>query len=163
MEKGFFNGPKGLYTGKNKYLLLASLGGIGYFRKGSGTIASLITVIIAYFIALVNPAIVVILAILITLLGFYVCSSVHLTAKDQDPSYIVIDEVAGQLIAVVLANTNIILFIVAFIAFRILDITKLWIIGMAERKFKGGVAIMMDDIIAGFVSLIIVLIVSLFI
>ena len=48
----------------------------------------------------------------------------------------------------------------AFIIFRILDIKKPWLVGLAEKNFKGGTGIMMDDIVAGFATLLIITIIS---
>lgn len=66
----------------------------------------------------------------------------------EDPGSAVIDEVAGQWLALIPAALDWRLFVVAFVAFRAADIVKPWPARRAER-LGGGVGIMADDIVAG--------------
>ena len=69
-------------------------------------------------------------------------------AGREDPGSAVIDEVAGQWLALIPAALDWRLFVVAFVAFRAADILKPWPARAAER-LRGGVGIMADDIVAG--------------
>ena len=69
-------------------------------------------------------------------------------AGAKDPGSAVIDEVAGQWLALIPAALDWRLFVVAFVAFRAADIAKPWPARAAER-LAGGVGIMADDIVAG--------------
>jgi phosphatidylglycerophosphatase A len=158
----FFNIPNNFYSKQNKYLLISTIGGIGYIKKAPGTFASFLTLLFAICVGYVSSTLLIIFFTLCLILGFFVCEQSY-SENNIDPSYIVIDEVVGQLLAVILVYNNIWLAVLSFVIFRILDITKPWIIGMCETKFKGGVAIMMDDIVAGFITLIIVTTISIFI
>lgn len=70
----------------------------------------------------------------------------------EDPGCIVIDEVAGQSLTLLAAGTNLWLFAVGFVLFRVLDISKPGPIGWADRKVHGGLGIMLDDVIAGVIG-----------
>ena len=66
----------------------------------------------------------------------------------KDPGCVVIDEVAGQWLAILPVATNFWLYPIAFLAFRLFDITKPWPAKNAEN-LPGGMGIMTDDIVAG--------------
>ena len=67
-----------------------------------------------------------------------------------DPGSIVIDEVAGQWLALVFAAPdNPWHFFAAFLLFRFFDIIKTWPASWAQDQLPGGWGVMMDDIVAG--------------
>ncbi len=158
----YFNIPDHFYKMDNKYLIVATFFGIGYVKKAPGTVASFISLLIYILLFSLSQSLFMVATILVIIIGLYTCEKIY-TEDNMDPSYVVIDEVAGQGIALLLVGESIILAIIAFLIFRFLDIKKPWIIKSSEKSFKGGSAIMMDDIIAGFITLIIVTIISLFI
>jgi phosphatidylglycerophosphatase A len=67
----------------------------------------------------------------------------------QDPPHVVIDEVAGQTLALIPASHDVFAFAVAFLAFRATDILKPWPASWADRRLTGGLGAMADDVIAG--------------
>ena len=75
------------------------------------------------------------------------------TKEDPDPSWFVVDEVAGMLItiagqvALTGAPLNVAI-LVAFITFRGFDIIKPQPIGWVDKKIKGGIGVMLDDVLA---------------
>ncbi len=66
----------------------------------------------------------------------------------QDPSYVVIDEVAGQCLALLPAPRDAAAYLVGFLAFRATDILKPWPASWADRRLTGGFGTMADDFIA---------------
>jgi phosphatidylglycerophosphatase A len=66
-----------------------------------------------------------------------------------DPGAVVIDEVAGQWLAVVLLRADPLAYFLAFVFFRLFDIAKPWPVGWLDRTLKGGLGIMVDDLMAG--------------
>jgi phosphatidylglycerophosphatase A len=81
-----------------------------------------------------------------------------------DNPKVVIDEFLGFIIAVAFLPKNLIVFILAFVIFRILDIWKPAPISYVEKNVKGGLGVMLDDIIAGvFTNIILRIITALFI
>jgi phosphatidylglycerophosphatase A len=87
---------------------------------------------------------------LVFLVGWW-ASEIYVTGTGQaDPGAIVIDEVAGQWIALLPAATSIWWhWLVGFVLFRFFDIVKPWPIGWADRRVRGGFGVMIDDVIAG--------------
>lgn len=59
------------------------------------------------------------------------------------------DEITGFCIAMAFIPATWALMILAFVIFRLLDIFKPWPISLAEKKVSGGIGIMLDDLIAG--------------
>jgi phosphatidylglycerophosphatase A len=66
-----------------------------------------------------------------------------------DPGAIVVDEVAGQWLALFPVALDLRLYPVAFVAFRVFDIVKVWPANWMDRQLKGGLGIMADDLVAG--------------
>lgn len=140
--------------------LLATFFGAGYLWPASGTWASAIAVLLGLAIDryLGFPALAA-ATVLITALGFWACARV--VGPGEDPSEIVIDEVAGQWLALLfpaaafwhrgvedwalLAYPG---WIAAFLFFRLFDIWKPWLAGRADRRGDAG-GVMLDDLWAG--------------
>ena len=89
------------------------------------------------------------------ILGFYFCYKFILTSNDKDPSYIVIDEVVGMMLALFLVPKTIEAYTLSFLLFRLLDIFKPSIIDRSQN-FNFGIGIMLDDLVAGFLVLLII-------
>lgn len=86
---------------------------------------------------------------LLFVLGCVACGRAAQRLGGEDPSAIVWDETVGMLIVLVLTPATVLSWLTGFIFFRILDITKPWLVGMAEERLSGGLAIMADDGLAG--------------
>ncbi|MAF47716.1 MAG: phosphatidylglycerophosphatase A [Rhodospirillales bacterium] len=77
-------------------------------------------------------------------------SSVHGRRLGRDdPGEIVVDEVAGQWLTLLVVPADLLLYALGFVLFRFFDIVKPWPVSWADRRIKGGVGIMFDDILAG--------------
>ena len=127
-------------------LLVATMGGVGRLKPAPGTWGSLLVLPAA----LLGPVPALLLAILVTLIGFYAVRDVLRETPDQDPGWIVVDEAAGMLIALagLSAGATIWGVLLAFGLFRIFDILKPWPISWADQQ-KGAFGVMLDDIVAG--------------
>ena len=137
--------------------IIASIFGIGYL-KGGGTYAAIVTCGFIWLLwqspALQNPWYLLVITIVVTLLGVYVSNKVE-PDWGEDSSRVVIDEVAGMLIAVVFVPMNIYCLIGGLILFRFFDIVK----PLGIRKMEAlpsGTGVMMDDVLAGVYSNILV-------
>lgn len=86
------------------------------------------------------------------ILGIISSDKMEKQTNKKDPSYVVIDEFAGYLTSVFLIPLNIQNLLLAFLFFRFFDILKPPPIKQIEKKVKGGLGIMIDDIIAGAMS-----------
>ncbi len=137
--------------------LVATFFGIGHMRPGPGTWGSAATVILWAALAYAIPtstraAIVVSLAILVTLIGIPAATQVARASGRKDPQFVVIDEVAGQLIALIAAPLTWKSFLAGFILFRAFDIIKPPPVRQLE-KLPEGTGIVLDDVAAGLYAL----------
>ncbi|MCA3279091.1 MAG: phosphatidylglycerophosphatase A [Roseomonas sp.] len=127
-------------------LLVATMGGVGRLKPAPGTWGSLVVLPAA----LLGPVPALLLAILVTLLGFYAVRQVLRETPDQDPGWIVVDEAAGMLIALAGLSLTASIWgvLIAFGLFRLFDIFKPWPISWADQQ-EGAFGVMLDDVVAG--------------
>ena len=141
------------------YLALAiATCGVGYLPLAPGTFGSLVGV--AVFLALTKVgSIWLLVAILVfTFAGIWAGTRTEELSQRKDPGKIVVDEVAGQLIALfplVFAAWSMKTVIVSFILFRFFDIVKPYPANRLQ-DLKGGMGVMCDDLVAGAYAAIIV-------
>ena len=137
--------------------LTATFFGTGYFRPGPGTWASAITALLWLGFARTLPdavriPVLVGLSLLVTLVGIAAATRVALATAKKDPSFVVIDEVAGQLISLIAVPLTWKTFLAGFILFRVFDILKPPPVRQLER-LPEGTGIMLDDVAAGICAL----------
>lgn len=137
-----------------------TLGIVGLLRPAPGTWGSLAALGLAYLICLVGgPFLLLALTVVVTVAGIWTIGQQITGQPDQDPSEIVIDEVAGQWIALLPVvfggwHAGVPLtalwpgWIAAFVLFRLFDIWKPGPVGWADRR-GGALGVMLDDVIAG--------------
>ncbi|MBN9526051.1 MAG: phosphatidylglycerophosphatase A [Alphaproteobacteria bacterium] len=132
--------------------IVATWFGAGLARKAPGTWGSLATLPLGILtLWLGGPWATAAAGLAATVIGLWAIEVYLQTAALKDPKEVVIDEVAGQLFALVPAGLDWRLWIIAFILFRFFDITKIGPIGWAERLPRA-FGVMIDDVIAGIVA-----------
>ena len=126
---------------------------VGYIKYAPGSVSSLLFLIIFYFIPnnIISQSI---LLFSVCLLGFTLCYYYSKNSVIKDPSFIVIDEVAGMSLSLFMVPKEIHLYILAFILFRIFDIFKPGVIDKSQ-KVNYGIGIMLDDLLAGLFTIVI--------
>ena len=127
--------------------LLATFFYVGRSKIGPGTVATAVSGIL-WWLCHSWPLVYVLIFAGITLLGFLVSGPVEDILKEKDPGCVVIDEVAGGMIAFFLLPLKWPVIIIAFFLFRAFDMFKLYPVNEWE-KLEGGPGIMMDDLVAG--------------
>jgi phosphatidylglycerophosphatase A len=139
---------------------LATFFGAGFLKPGPGTYGSAAALLLWYAAAhIFHPGFItlaiatLIAAILATAIGIPASTIVAREAGREDPGFVVIDEVAGQLIALILAAPVWSEAILALLLFRLFDIWKPWPIRRLE-ELPEGTGIMLDDVAAGILALI---------
>ena len=95
-----------------------------------------------------------ILLSLTLIIGFIACENTLKESDDPDPSFIVIDEVVGLWITLLFVPKSIFLFILGFLLFRLFDILIPSFI-YSVQFLKGSWGVMLDDILAGVLSLLV--------
>ena len=134
--------------------------GVGKLRPAPGTWGSAAAVALAVLVhELGAPLLVPLGFVLATLLGFWAVPRAIAGRANKDPSEIVIDEVAGQWLAMCFTvlplwrhGVSMLdawpAYVVPFALFRLFDIWKPWLVGRADRRGDGA-GVMLDDLWAG--------------
>jgi phosphatidylglycerophosphatase A len=147
---------------------VATFFGAGYGKPGPGTYGSVAALLFwfgaAHFyhpdlstLALATAS----AALFITLLGIQASTIVARESAREDPGFVVIDEVAGQLIALIFMRPDWKHAALALLLFRLFDIFKPWPIRKLEA-LPEGTGIMLDDVAAGLFALVLGVLLSRF-
>jgi phosphatidylglycerophosphatase A len=133
-------------------IIIASAFYIGFIPGAPGTYASIATTLGFLLVFLNSWHIVSSLHLsavcLITLIGVLTAADASRSSGKEDPSFVVIDEVAGQLLTFLFLPVSALNLILGTAAFRLFDIWKPYPIRKLE-PLKDGVGIMADDLLAG--------------
>ena len=139
--------------------LIATLFFVGQAKIAPGSIASLLTTIVFYILAMkLDYIILVIIIFVTTILSFFAIHDYTTDFKEKDRSEIVIDEVVGQFVAL----SPLLFFeekfppeiytcFMSFIFFRFFDIVKPYPIYLFDRM-NSTFGVIFDDILAGIFS-----------
>lgn len=130
--------------------LLATWFGSGLIRKAPGTFGSLAALPFAAVILWAAGNWALFAAALAAYgVGVWVSGIYARAGGDHDPGAVVIDEVAGQWLALAPLCLSFESFLLGFVLFRFFDIAKVWPASLAERRLSDGLGIMTDDMVAG--------------
>ena len=147
--------------------------GIGYSKFAPGTVASFCTslMFIFFYNLQINILLLILAVSLIFIFSVYSIDSFKNSFNEIDAKEIVIDEFIGQSIPILTIysfiekndNSNFIFFtMVSFLLFRLFDIIKPYPINKIDINMKNGFGVVLDDIVAGILSaLVLIAIVSL--
>ena len=156
-------------------VLISTFFGYGYLTKMPGTVASLVTTIFIYvayeYLGYTDLKFSIIFFFILLVYSFYAVKESESEFKNKDPRQIVIDEVLGQAMPLVLLlylnqNNQLsipieIYYLISFISFRFFDIIKPFPVSYFDQNFKNYFGIIMDDIMAGFYSMLVIYLISL--
>jgi phosphatidylglycerophosphatase A len=142
-------------AGDRAAALAASALGIGYLPWGPGTLASAAT-LAAWWLWRPGARVEWIVAAALSVIGLWAAERESKQRAVHDPGWIVIDEVAGMWLALAGHPRSALVALIAFTAFRWLDIAKPPPIRQAEHA-PGGLGIMLDDLLCGMLSWVAVL------
>ena len=136
----------------------ATLFGIGFISLAPGTFGSLFSILIWYvFIDLFSIFYFIALFLFVLSVSFYFTNIYLNNYRKKDPSEVIVDEFLGQSIPLLfIVNFNIYEVLIAFVTFRFFDIYKIYPINKIE-DLKGSYGVILDDIVAGIYSLIILM------
>ena len=144
----------------NLQKLFLTFGGAGLSSKAPATVGTLaalpVGLVILYTLGMET---LFMLTLAVTVIGIFEINKYEKKTGEHDQEHIVIDEAAGMwlalMIAVSTANTmsypyaEVLAVVFSFAAFRLFDIWKPSTIGWIDREIKGGLGVMMDDVLAG--------------
>jgi len=142
--------------------LFVTMFGLGKVKFAPGTLGSLATAIILFYLfhsLKISSNIILIGLVIVFIYSFYAISSHTKSNKNKDPGEIIIDEFLGQSIPIYLYEVShgttkesseaIIYYILFFILFRYFDIMKPFPVNFFDKNFKNSFGVIMDDICAG--------------
>lgn len=133
---------------------LATCFGLGKVSYAPGTVTSAVATVFGIPLVLLGWKALLPGLVAITVIGIPVCGAYARALRIHDPHDCVLDEVAGQWlallpVAVALDGKDWLAYFVAFLAFRLFDIWKPWPVSWAEQRLPGGAGIVGDDVVAG--------------
>ena len=142
--------------------LFVTMFGIGKIKMIPGTVGSLATIIILFFLfhtLNISSNLILLGLIIIFIYSFSAVASHTENSENKDPKEIVIDEFIGQSIPIYLyeishgteksPNEAIIFYAICFVLFRFFDIKKPFPVNFFDRNFKNSFGVIMDDVCAG--------------
>ncbi|NTU52606.1 MAG: phosphatidylglycerophosphatase A [Chlorobiaceae bacterium] len=133
---------------KNLAKAFGSVFGIGYLQFAPGTYASAFAALLYFFIPACREISWLLALILLSVVVGVWAGGVMEEEYGEDPSQTVIDELAGQWLALVAIPASPLAVLLSFILFRFFDILKPGLVDRAQR-LPGGWGIMADDVLAG--------------
>lgn len=123
--------------------------GSGLAPKAPGTFGTLAAVPLFLLVAPLSSPLYLLLLLLMSVAGIYICGKAAEDAGVPDHGAIVWDEFVGFLITMFLIPITWQSLLVGFLLFRLFDIFKPWPISYLDKNCHGGLGIMLDDIVAG--------------
>jgi phosphatidylglycerophosphatase A len=138
--------------------------GVGYLPLAPGTFGSLVAVGIFLLLARTTSpnalvAVVLVAIVVVTFVGIWAATRTEQLSGRKDPGKVVVDEVAGQFIALfpltLFTRWSTLAVIVSFILFRFFDIVKPYPANRLQ-ELHGGAGVMFDDLVAGVYGAVVV-------
>lgn len=129
--------------------------GSGLSRFAPGTMGTLTAIPFALLLKTLPMVVFWPVLIFLFLVGIHIC---HVSSKrlgQHDPGGIVWDEMVAYWLTVAFLPVSWAWWLAAFVLFRLFDILKPWPIRQVEKKFGGGLGIMLDDVIAALFAMFI--------
>ena len=144
---------------KARLIQLAGSGlGLGYLPVAPGTWGSAGGLLIWWLTLPAGRGLQALLLVLAVVPAAWACGACARREGRDDPSFVVLDEVLGMYLALLFLDPTLPWVAAAFVLFRLLDILKPWPVGVMEKRFTGGAAILLDDLLAGAITALILLI-----
>ena len=149
---GRADSPRGAGRARGWASLVATVGHAGYSPIAPGTVGALAAVPVAILLASAGAGVQLAAVVVTTLVALEVTRRHLRVNPEEDPQEVVVDEWVGCLLAMLLVPPEPIWWLFAWAGFRLLDIFKPWPIGWVERRMRGAVAVVGDDVVAGAIA-----------
>ena len=145
---------KSNYSFTDKLVLFLATGFCsGHAPKAPGTVGTVVAILPLLLLQQLPLIPYLSIVLLACITGVYICDKADKLLKTHDNKAIVWDEFCGLWITFIAIPAGWVTLLAGFVLFRLFDILKPWPISIADRKVAGGVGVMLDDIIAGILSL----------
>lgn len=123
--------------------------GIGYLPFAPGTFGTILGVPLCLLFKEGGPWLYIAFVLAFILASIVISGAAEDIFCVHDSRRVVIDEIAGYLVTMVFIPSRLDLFVIGFIAFRFFDILKPFPVGYIDRRMKGGIGVVLDDVAAG--------------
>lgn len=134
----------------NKLMIFVATGFYaGYIPIAPGTAGSLIGIGLYLLLNGFSTAYYLLIISFLFIFGVYISNETEALFKKRDPSQVVFDEIIGMLVTMILLPAKSGWLVAGFFLFRFFDILKPYPIRNIEKRFNGGLGIMLDDVAAG--------------
>ena len=149
--------------------IFTTLFGIGYSPIAPGTIGSIFSIVFLYFlIKFVSYSFLVIIFLIILFTSLKLIEKYSNLLKSHDSSTIVIDEFLGIFLIILFYDylkfaNDFIMFLLILILFRFFDILKIFPINWVDNNIKNSFGVVLDDLLAGVYSIIVLYSINVFI
>ena len=135
---------------------------VGHIPKMPGTWGSLAALPFVWYLHLLPFYLSILVFIFATVLGIWAASSYCTSTNQHDNQKIVIDEVLGMAVATFFTKHGYLEYALAFFLFRLFDIFKPFPIRLVDTHVKGGLGVVLDDLLAGLYVAVLFLLYTLF-
>ncbi len=132
--------------------LAATWFGVGYLRPAPGTWGTLAAFPLVFLLAALGPYGYMFAAIVVAVLAIWIAHLYDGASGEHDRSEIVIDEVAGLVVTMTWLPLTWQSCVLGFVLFRLLDVLKPPPINWIDRRLRGGIGVVGDDLVAGVIA-----------
>ncbi|KPJ97659.1 MAG: phosphatidylglycerophosphatase [Desulfobacterales bacterium SG8_35] len=126
----------------------------GYLPRAPGTWGSLVGLLLFLLLHTLNLPVYIAVVAGLFVVGSFAAGEAEKILDNRDPGAVVIDEIVGMLITMIGVPATPLTLFLGFVLFRIFDIVKPFPVNIFDQRFHGGLGIMLDDVVAGIYSLI---------
>jgi len=127
----------------------------GYLPIAPGTWGSAVGLVLYFFLRGLSLPVYLTIIMVLFIVGFFTAGAAEKILDRRDPGPVVIDEIVGMLVTLIAAPANPLIWLLGFFIFRIFDIIKPFPARLIDERVHGGVGIMLDDVMAGVYSLLV--------
>lgn len=131
---------------------LATGFGLGWAPVAPGTFGTLGAIPLYILLSQFSPLAYMAATLALIILAVFVAELAESLFQSYDSKHVVIDEVVGFLVAMVWVPVNLKNLAVGFLLFRLFDALKPWPISVLDRRIKGGIGVVIDDVAAGLIT-----------
>ncbi|HLD16755.1 MAG TPA: phosphatidylglycerophosphatase A [Coxiellaceae bacterium] len=137
---------------KDPVAFIASCFGLGLLPWAPGTWGSLAGGVFYIGLSYLHLPVYATVTLGVIILSIITCDITSKKWGEKDPPELVSDEVAGMLVTMIGISFTWLNLLIGFALFRLFDIWKPWPISYCDEHVHGGVGIVLDDVVAGIVS-----------
>lgn len=140
---------------RNPLHWLATGFGSGLSPFAPGTVGTLAAIPFYWLMSYLPLSVYIAVTVVAAIAGIWICQSATKAIGQDDHGSIVWDEFVGFWITMIAAPKGLFWLLAGFLIFRFFDIIKPWPIRWLDRYVKGGLGIMVDDVLAGLFGLLV--------